>query len=294
VSRLALGTVQFGMPYGVANRSGQVSGNEAKSMLSLALENQIDMLDTAIAYGDSESCLGKLGTKGFSLVTKLPPIPYSCNDLEEWVHQQVDASLLRLGVTKIYGLLLHRPADLLGPHAANLYQSMKLLKESGRVEKIGISIYCPSELEALIPCYQFDLIQAPFNLVDQRLLTSGWLQRLKDSNIEIHTRSAFLQGLLLMPYAEIPSKFHRWDDLWNRWHKWLSKYQVDAVHACITYVLSFPEIDRVIVGADGLEQLQSIISLSKNKLAYPIPELGCSDDKLINPANWQMDNSGLP
>ena len=284
--RLALGTVQFGLPYGIANSAGQVPRSEAKTMLQFALVNGIDTLDTAIAYGDSETCLGEVGTQGFKVVTKLPAIPDNCADVSSWVQQQVRASLLRLGVAKVYGLLLHRSEQLLGSKGAALYQALQALKDNGQVQKVGVSIYSPTELDALIPRYRFDLVQAPFNLVDHRFYSTGWMRRLKDSDVEIHTRSAFLQGLLLMAHADIPSKFLPWDGLWQIWHKWLADQSVSAVQACLAFSLSFPEIDRVVVGADSQSQLAQIIGAAKSQLISEMPNLECYDENLINPARW--------
>ena len=284
--KLALGTVQFGLPYGIANQAGQVSRSEAKTMLQLALANGMDTLDTAIAYGDSEKCLGELGTQGFKVVTKLPALPDSCMDVSGWVEQQVNASLLRLGVSEVYGLLLHRSDQLIGSNGVALYKALQTLKENGQVKKVGISIYSPSELAVLMPRYRFDLVQAPFNLVDQRLYSSGWMQRLKDDNVEIHTRSAFLQGLLLMNQSDIPSKFLKWDSLWRTWHKWLADSRISAVQACLAFPLSFSEIDRVIVGADSVSQLSQIISATKRPTNLNLPNMQCDDEDLISPARW--------
>ena len=284
--KLALGTVQFGLPYGIANQAGQVSRSEAKTMLQLALANGMDTLDTAIAYGDSEKCLGEVGTQGFKVVTKLPALPDSCMDVSGWVEQQVNASLLRLGVSEVYGLLLHRSEQLIGSNGVALYKALQTLKDNGQVKKVGVSIYSPSELAVLMPRYRFDLVQAPFNLVDQRLYSSGWMQRLKDDNVEIHTRSAFLQGLLLMNQADIPSKFLRWDSLWRTWHKWLADSRISAVQACLAFPLSFSEIDRVIVGADSVSQLSQIISATKRPTNLNLPNMQCDDEDLISPARW--------
>ena len=285
--RLALGTAQFGLPYGIANKSGQITRSAARAMLQLAAANGIDTLDTAAAYGESETCLGEEGTQGFKLVTKLPPVPDGCADVSDWVQEQIAASLTRLGVYAAYGLLLHRPQQLLESGGETLYQTLQELKETGQVQKVGVSVYAPGELEALIPRYRFDLVQAPFNLLDRRFHTSGWMQRLKDDGIEIHTRSAFLQGLLLMPQATIPAKFAPWSDLWYTWHQWLAGHHVSAVQACLSYTLSFPEIDRVVVGADSASQLAQIISAANSQTQFDFPVLQCEEEALINPANWQ-------
>ena len=286
INRLAIGTVQFGQVYGVANQTGQVPQQEAEAMLHLAATNGIDTLDTAIAYGDSENTLGKAGVRGFKVVTKLPEVPEGCPDVSSWVHDQVFASLVRLGVDSLYGLLIHRPAQLLGSQGKNLYRSLEELKEKGLVRKIGVSIYNPLDLKEISKTFRCDLIQAPFNLMDRRLQKTGWLKKLKDRGIEIHTRSAFLQGLLLMSPEIIPAKFAFWSDLWDRWHSWLAINKSPAVATCLAFPLSFPEIDRVVVGADSMSQLTQIIEATKNLPGGDFPEISCDDENIIDPSRW--------
>lgn len=283
--RLALGTVQFGFSYGIANKTGQVMRPEAKEMLQLAAANGIDTLDTAIDYGESEICLGELGTQDFKVITKLPAVPGGCVDVKKWVEEQFAASCVRLNVNMLYGLLLHRPEQLLGPNGKVLYQALQDLKISERIQKVGISIYAPSELETIVEHFCVDIVQAPFNLVDRRLVTTGWLQRLQDDGIELHTRSAFLQGLLLMPRTAIPPKFAPWADLWDRWHRWLVNHQMSAVTACLAFSLNYPEIARIVVGADSVGQLNEIIS-AVNHAPVCFPDLQCSSENLINPYYW--------
>lgn len=284
--RIALGTVQFGLPYGIANQTGQVAQSEAKAMLQLAAANSIDTLDTAIAYGESEICLGEAGVQSFDVVTKLPAIPASCHDVNRWVREQVGLSLCRLNLTRVYGLLLHRSDDLLGSNGAILWHALEELRDVGFVQKIGVSVYAPSEIEAVSSLYKVDLVQAPFNIVDRRLSTSGWLDRLKSKGVEVHTRSAFLQGLLLMSARSLPQEFSRWNVLFGRWHQWLAAGNHSALQACLAFLLGFPQVDRVVVGADSLRQLQQIIDFSNLDLTDTLPDLGSDDEMLINPARW--------
>ena len=286
VSKLALGTAQFGLPYGIANQQGQVNRVNAKVMLELSFLHGIDTLDTAIAYGESEICLGEVGVQGFKIVTKLPSLPENCSDVGCWVREHVSGSLARLGVSSVYGLLLHRPEQMLGYNGKKLYRVLLALKDSGIVQKVGISIYSPNELPELTKRFQFDIVQAPFNLVDQCLHTTGWLQRLKEADVEIHTRSSFLQGLLLMSRKSIPTKFAPWNYLWEKWHKWLLGQKVSAVQACLAFPLLFPEIDRVIVGADSVSQLQQILEAASMSRAIQFPNIYCDDENLINPSCW--------
>jgi len=286
MNRIALGTAQFGLNYGISNRTGQVTRSQAMSMMQLATLNNIDTLDTAISYGESEVCLGELGIHGFKIVTKLPVFPDDCEDLTTWVQQQINASLKRLGVSMVYGLILHRPEQLLEKNGKILYEALQGLKGKGQVQKLGVSIYSPSELDALIPRYTFDLVQAPFNLLDRRLQNTGWLYRLKDVGVEVHTRSTFLQGLLLMKKEEMLTKFSPWSAIWQQWHKWLLDSELTSLQACLSFPLSFPEIDRVVVGADSSIQLSEILRVNDFLLTNEKPDLQCEDEKLINPSNW--------
>jgi aryl-alcohol dehydrogenase-like predicted oxidoreductase len=284
--KLALGTAQFGMNYGIGNSEGQVSFATAKTMLELAKASGIKTLDTAVAYGDSETRLGELGVGDFNLVTKLPATPLDCLDLDGWVIGQISMILTRLRLGCIHGLLLHRPDQLLQERGFELYDALQQAKSLGLVQKIGVSIYSPEELNLLTPKYHFDIVQAPLNLIDRRLQKSGWLSRLKDKGIEIHTRSAFLQGLLLLSREGIPAQFEQWNCLWDEWNKWLKTHDEKAVQACLAYPLLLSEIDFVVVGADSVAQLSQILIAAHGEKNPNFPDLQCDDEKLINPSRW--------
>lgn len=286
MNKLALGTVQFGLPYGVANTGGQVSEGVIKNILLHASNAGIDTLDTAMGYGDSEQCLGHVGVDYWKVITKLPEVPEYCSDVTAWVNNQFDLSIARLGLSRISGLMLHRPKQLLSPLGEELWAAMQSLKDKGLVVKIGYSIYEPVELDELWVDFRPDIVQAPFNLLDQRLKMSGWLKKLHSNNVELHVRSVFLQGLLLMNARTRPAKFKQWDALWGRWSAWLSEANISPLQACLNCVLSESEIDRVVIGIDTLEQLKEILQMtSGNNLDFP-DDL-CSDDvNLINPARW--------
>jgi aryl-alcohol dehydrogenase-like predicted oxidoreductase len=284
--KLALGTVQFGLSYGIANQAGQVSRAETKEMLEFAVSQGIDTIDTAIAYGDSEACLGEIGVQDLKIVTKLPPIPDVCDDINQWVSQHISDSIRRIGCRELHGLMLHQSTDLLGKFGQQLYNAMQNLKDNGLVRKIGVSIYSPVELDAISTKFAVDIVQAPFNVVDQRLLTTGWLYRLENDGIELHTRSSFLQGLLLMPREAIPEKFSRWAPLWDSWNRWLHDRGVPAAKVCLDFVRSFNQIDRVVVGVDNLAQLKELAVFASAPPTLEFPSIICSDEELINPANW--------
>jgi aryl-alcohol dehydrogenase-like predicted oxidoreductase len=287
MNKVALGTVQFGLEYGIANEAGQVSLYEAQRVLSLAKGNGIDVLDTAVAYGTSEEVLGKVGVDGFRVVTKLSPLPEDPKNVTHWVTERVRESLARLGQEKLYGLLLHRTQDLLGLNGAHLIKALVDLKNDGVVEKIGVSIYSPDELEVVLNKIKIDLVQAPLSVIDRRLQSSGWLDRLKDNGVEVHTRSAFLQGLLLMERSKIPQKFWRWSSLWGLWHERLKVLGASPLVASLAYPLSLKQVDQVIVGVDSAAQLSEILQAASNTIESPDTSfMNSADLDLINPSNW--------
>lgn len=287
MNRIALGTAQFGLNYGIANRGGQVGSAEVAAMLALVRSHGVDTLDTAIAYGDSERALGQAGTAGLRVVTKLPALPDQCADVGAWVQEQIDASLLRMGLEQVYGVLLHRPDQLLGEQGGALYQALQSLKDSGRAGKIGVSVYAPEQLAALMPRFRIDLVQASYNIVDRRLVRSGALAHLRQAGVEVHTRSAFLQGLLLLAPDAIPPAFAPFAPLFARWHAWLAQQDMTALQACLAFVLAEGGIDRVVTGADNAAQIGEIMGAGA-PFSGAWPDLECDDEALINPSQWNV------
>jgi len=285
-NRLALGTVQFGLPYGVANKKGQINPEEARIILEKAWTAGVDTLDTAMDYGESELRLGGIGVKQWKIVTKLSPIPKDCTDLEAWVNRSVCASIEKLKVPQLQGLLLHQPQQLLCPQGKELFRVLKSIKDQGKIKKIGVSVYDTEELDALWPLYQLDLVQIPFNIFDRRLVSSGWLKKLHSAGTEVHVRSVFLQGLLLMSVTDRPKKFNRWQPLWDQWQNWLAKHETTPLNACLGFAFSHPEIDRVIVGVDSLAHLLEILDCIKVPVAIPPEDIRSIDKDLINPSCW--------
>jgi len=284
--RLALGTAQFGIDYGIANTRGKVPGGEARAVLDYAWDAGIDTLDTAVAYGDSEERLGGLGVDGWKVVSKLPAIPDDCADVSEWVSGAVRGSLQRLKLDRLYGLLLHRPVQLLGARGGELFQAMEQLKADGIVLKAGVSIYDPAELTDLSDHFHFDLVQAPLSLLDRRMVDTGWLSRLTESKTELHTRSVFLQGLLLMAPGQRPTAFHAWAPVLGKYDDWLEASGLSRLEACIRYALSFPEVSRVIVGIDGVDQLKEIVQAARGGPLTPGDAFATTDRQLLDPSRW--------
>lgn len=288
MTRLALGTAQFGQAYGVANTSGQIRPCAVAEILELAGSQGVDTLDTAIAYGASETCLGDAGVASWRVITKLPALPDGVSNVSAWVEMQVHGSLQRLRVPQLEGLLLHRPTDLLGRQGGRLQRALDALKSRGWIRSTGVSIYDPGELDLLWGVWRTDIVQAPFNVLDRRLVSSGWLARLSKHGVRVHLRSLFLQGLLLMPPSQRPAWFASWRELLDRWSSWCSEHSVPPLQAALACARRLTGVERLVVGVDSVTQLQEVLAADSLDAPVPPDELLSEDRELIEPSHWRL------
>lgn len=288
MSKISIGTVQFGIDYGINAMGGQVKPKEVKKILSYAHLKDIDLLDTAPAYGNSEKILGKMNVSNFKVVTKtrhFDSLEIINNDVKLLIND-FHHSLKDLKKDSVYGVLIHNADDLLKPGAEKLFEKLQELKQAEKIVKIGVSAYNHSQLQSILDNFDIDLVQMPFNILDRRMINSGMLAKLRTKGIEVHARSVFLQGLLLMSEQNRPNKFNHWSGLWRIWHKWLDDNQITALEATIRHAISMPEISKVLVGVDTLDQLKEIVMASTGILPDTPPEMFTNDADLLNPSNW--------
>ena len=285
--KMAIGTVQFGLEYGVSNAAGRTSANEAERIISRARTAGIETLDTATAYGDSEKVLGDIGIDGWQVVSKIPALPDGAN-AQEWVSTNLRQSLSRLGLEKLDGLLLHNADDLLKGQFYSVITGLQQVKSEGLVKKIGYSIYNPDNLLELTDRLKPDIVQVPLNVLDQRIVTTGWLKRLTEMGAEVHVRSVFLQGLLLMPAANRPPYFSRWQDIWERWDSHIVSQNTSPLAACLGFVKSLPDVAHVVVGVDNLKHLEQLLNAWAVSSNLDMEDFSCTDRNLIEPVNWVL------
>ncbi len=283
---LAIGTAQFGLDYGISNFSGKVKLEEVKKIIRFAKISGIDTIDTARDYGDSEESIGKCDISSFKVVTKIGTITGHEDNIYNWSKQEVKSSLKKLGIEKMHGILLHRPLELLSKNGDELFKSISKIKRDKLVEKIGVSVYSIDDLINIVDKFDIDIVQLPINIINQEIINSGFLKVLKRKKIEIHARSCFLQGLLLLDYNEIPLKFKKWSNIFLDWHNWLKKNNINAVQGCLSFINSIDGIDKVIVGIENVSQLKELINYSNNKDIKNFPDLFSNDIDLIDPSNW--------
>ncbi len=286
---MVLGTAQLGLPYGISNTTGKIKFSAAEALIKCARESKIGTLDTAQAYGDSETVLGEIGVEDFDVVTKISAPPAGAKDLTGWLEKQLERSLVALKRDHVSGVLIHDPWNIEYAQKSQLCRDIERLKESGVVRKVGVSIYDPESVPHIFDFFIPDIIQAPFNLVDRRMLCTGALEFLWNSGVEIQARSVFLQGLLLLSREEIPEKFERWAHLWDRWHRYLDEHEADPITLCLSLYRDYKEVAGILVGVQSAEQLRQI--LNKLEETYSVedrPSISCTDDMLVNPMNWSQ------
>jgi aryl-alcohol dehydrogenase-like predicted oxidoreductase len=291
--KLGLGTAQFGFDYGVSNAAGKTVPAEVRRILALADAQGIGTLDTAPGYGDSETVLGECieATQRFDIVTKTPAFDATVigPDHAAELIGAFERSLATLRRPAVYGLLIHSATDLLRPGGELLIEAMTGLKARGLVRKIGVSVYNAKQIDAILERYVVDLVQAPVSLLDQRLLASGHLAALGKSGVEVHVRSVFLQGLLLMAPSELPAYFASVKGHLAAYREFLRGAGLSPVHAALGFALSRPEIDRVIVGVNSLQQLQEIASTPSLRAEAPeLRRFALDDPAIVDPSLWRL------
>jgi aryl-alcohol dehydrogenase-like predicted oxidoreductase len=289
--KLGLGTVQFGMNYGISNTRGKPSEADIQRTLDIARGAGIRIIDTAHTYGESEAALGRNlpGKHEFRIVTKtLPLLADSVSDSDiRRVNTAFHLSLKRLRQPAIYGLLVHRASDLLAKGGERFMSALSSLKSEGFVTKIGVSVSDQRELDTLLSRFSIDLIQLPLNILDQRLLESGALSYLKEAGIEIHARSAFLQGLLLMNPENLEGYFRPAREYLRKFHELAKAHHKTPIELALKFVTSRKEIDCVVIGVNHPEELVEILSVAQlPPLINDYSGFAIRDEAILNPARW--------
>jgi aryl-alcohol dehydrogenase-like predicted oxidoreductase len=289
--KLALGTAQFGMCYGVVNNTGQPSISTVQSILERAHGAGVLTLDTAYTYGDSEQILGRLlgNQNKFRIVTKTLSIQKDVvtkSNIED-VEAAFRRSLKRLSRDRIHGLLVHHEDDLLVPGGDRLWAWMQSVQESGHADHIGVSVYSPHKLRALLERYPLGIVQVPFNIYDQRFAATRLLADLRSANVEVHGRSAFLQGLLLMDANDLPSRFAAIKPLQTRLHDCLRGNGMSPLSGSLAFCFNNPHINYVVMGCDTLEHFESILEAVKKINGCPdLGHFAIGDENVVNPSRW--------
>ncbi len=284
--KLALGSAQFGLNYGISNSLGQVNALEVSRILVLAQQHHINLIDTAAVYGESEKVLGHSGLcKNFALVSKIPAL----RDQEDNVAKYIENSLANLNINQLDSVLFHRVDDVISsPLKQTRFNHLMTQKQLGKVKKIGVSVYTPAQLSYCFDHYPLDVVQLPFNLLDQRFLHTGWLDKLKKSGIEIHCRSVFLQGLLFMEKSQLDDYFNPYLPALEKISQKAKALKIPMITLALAIVCQQSNIDKIIVGCCNKTQLHEIIMAyhDAKKISDDLTELAFNDEQLLIPSFW--------
>lgn len=269
MAELCLGTVQFGMRYGINNTLGQPAEEKVFEMLDTAIEGGIRVIDTARAYGTAELLLGRYfenrkHVDSLQIISKLRPniIPEHMTDCYSIVRKELEESLKRLHLSCLDGYLLHTPEYIYHPE---IVKSLQKLKAERLVKHIGASIYGLKEGYAALETEGVDYIQLPYSILDQRGIQDGFIQKAKKKGMVIFTRSAFLQGLFLMEKEHIPDHLRHVIPYLIAFEKLVEKYKVEKTEALLQFVNQEKNIDYLVFGIDTKEQLQQNIQICKKQ-----------------------------
>ena len=282
--KLALGTVQFGLTYGINNQSGIPNDDELASIFSFANKSGIDMLDTAQGYGNSEERIGSLAKDEFSVTSKFKqltaPFPF---------HTELQKSLNNLKKQSLYGYMAH-DGDLLieNPY---WWEGLQLAKEQGLVKKIGYSLYTVEQLVSLFGKKMIpDIIQFPYNILDRRF--ESFLPQLVSMGVEIHTRSVYLQGLFQMESSQVPNYLEPLKTYLSTIKEIAKRNQLSIGQICLGFAITNPLINKVVIGIDNLFQLKENVSICKidnlsEEIMNELLSIEVKEINLLNPANWK-------
>jgi aryl-alcohol dehydrogenase-like predicted oxidoreductase len=282
--KLVIGSAQLGMNYGLFNNK-KINRREFKKIEKLVLKSKISFIDTATNYGDSENIIGNSKLKKLHIITKIK-LPSKKNIyIRNWVSKEISRSLIKLKINKIYGVLIHNYKDLLGKNGKNYLLSLQELKKKKIIRKIGISVYNPQEIKSIWKFWKPDLIQAPFNPLDNRILDSGWINILKKFKVKIFVRSIFLQGLLINEKSSFVINKNS-NILLKKFRNWCYKNNVSLLQACVHFIKQFKKIDYLVVGFDNYNQLKEIIDVFKKKQIIIPKKFSTNKINLIDPRKW--------
>ena len=289
ISKLSLGTVQFGLDYGIANSSGQPTQDSVNQIIEYLYNNKVNCFDTAQAYGNSEEVLGKAikNKSQLHVISKLKSDIFISNAIEN-----VEESLQNLNISSLYALLLH-DSELLYKWSDEYDQIIQELKNRDKIKYFGVSIYTNEDFELAINNKEIEFIQIPFNIFDQRAISQGWIEKAKRYDKLIFIRSIFLQGLFFMDRSNLPKNLEQAKEPLNILDKYSKKLEMSLSELALNFVDSTATDSLLLFGCDNIEQAkENIVNYNQLKKldTQIISDITKSfkdvDDSIYNPTKW--------
>lgn len=292
ISKLSMGTVQFGLDYGVANSIGKPTQKSVNEIVEYVYNNGgVNCLDTAQAYGNSEKVLGESITNKEDLfvISKL-----KSNLFEENLQINIDNSLKNLKIKKLYALLLH-DSELLYRWGDKHTSLVRNLVATDKIEYFGVSIYNEEDFNLALKNENIKIIQIPFNIFDQRAVTKRWLKRSKEKNKLIFIRSIFLQGLFFMNLDALEGSLMEARKYLDKFNQVKNSLKLSTVELAMSYVDSVADGSILLFGCDTLEQAKENIELynrlpklDKETIITIENEFRDIEESITNPTLWKL------
>ncbi|MGC8861538.1 MAG: aldo/keto reductase [Armatimonadota bacterium] len=275
LSQLMLGTAQLGLTYGIANRRGQPSYEEARDIIAAAFEGGVNALDTAAGYGTSEEVVGKaiaeLGLADkITVVSKVVPIAegLSRTEADAIVEESVRGSLARLGLDALPICLFHMDSNML-EYAESLYR----LKEMGLVRHVGVSVNFPDVTDQIVRSGRAEAVQLPTSVLDQRFIKQGIIREGASRGMAIFVRSIYLQGLLFVPEAEVLPELVEVIPVRRRLAALAADAGMDLAELAVRFLLGVEGVTCLVVGAESVQQVRENVRLvSQGPLALDLAQ----------------------
>ena len=280
--KIIIGTAQSDPNYGF---------NKKKNLISLInfCKKKNLYFDTALSYKNSKFYLRKLGYNYTNIISKLPYIDKIFFKVS--LEKNLKKIYSNLNTKKIYSILLHDPSIIDDKkNRAILFEKIKYLKKKGKIEKFGVSVYTVNELKKILKVFKPDIIQIPINIFNQSFTEKNFLKKIKRLKIEIHVRSIFLQGLLLLSYDKIPRNFKN-NKAIKFYFNFIERNNLSPIVFNLNFINSIKEIDSIVIGFDNIEQFKKLLELKKkiinekySKKIYS--KFKSKNLKLIDPRKW--------
>ena len=261
-----MGTVLFGMDYGINNQTGKISNDEIEKICHLAYKNEMDIVDTAPVYGSSQKILGEILNQfpgnWFKIFTKIPKIEKShLNDLDSEVKKVLNNCLIDLARDEVHALFIHDAQDLLLSYSDQLFKILEGFKRERLISRIGVSVYNPKEARQILKRYPLDIISFPLSIFDQRFLEGDLIGILKEKNIEIVVRSIFVQGLLMLDLQYIEQFFEPILEQMMNYHDFIEGKKINFLEGIFSFIKGIDGVDYGIIGIDNLDQLKQNLDI---------------------------------
>ena len=286
--KIGLGTANFGNSYGLSFKENINKNNDLNNLLKAAKKFNINILDTSYDYKVKKNLIDYKKYKNFDVISKLrfSEKEKKNKNLEKIFLKKIIDMKKKYQIKNFYAILFHRSEDINILKKKKLNEIIKYLKDRNICNKFGVSIYDPSEIIKIQKKWKPDIIQLPINVLDNRIVDSGWIKKLHNSGVEIHARSIFLQSLLLMESDKIPKKFYQYKSILRKFENYCKIKNVSKLDMCINHMKKFKQISHVVVGVQSVDQLKKINFSFKKKLFkcdFKIPNI---NKKLIDPRLW--------